>query len=343
VGRATLPWIALTLLASPPALAQKESVHLEYRAEPSCPSREVFIERVRARTSRAEFVEGVAGSRRFIVSASMENGRALGSVTTGEDEGGGGPRRVSGGSCSDVVSALALITALAIDPRASTSPASESPAPTETPPAPSAPPAPPVTETPLKQPEEAARAPQTTEAKSFLATGIRLDAGTGLGARAIATVGAAAFVEWGTPLARPWVAAIRLSGRYATSPTLHASQGGATFRWLTVALDACPLELPLSTRSAIRPCAGLDGGQLHAEGIAGGEITHSTSSDQTWLALHESVRAEIRIGGGFQLELEGGLEQPLLSYAFRFENPEVAIARVAPVGARLSGSAGFRF
>jgi hypothetical protein len=334
----------VVLLASGAARADAEPILLEYRRGPGCPDRAEFIEQVRARTSKADFVEGTPGARLFIVSSSAEDGHAVGSVTIGEAGSAGAPRLVSGKTCSDVVSALALILALAIDPRASSAPSPAPAAPRQTPAptnnaAPATAPAPPTESAPRSLPSSE---PAPAGARWGI-VGAHLDGSLGLDAQPIPLVGASAFFEAGTMLSGPWVFALRASGSYAASPTLHASQGSARFTAWTGGLDLCPLRLAPADRWFIEPCMGFEAGQLYAEGIGDSSIVHTTAANRPWLAVREVARAGLAIGDRWQLELDLALVQPLLSYAFRFETPSVEIARVSRVGAKASFGVGMHF
>src|SRR3954452_323773 len=113
------------------AEAEEELIHLEYTAIDACPGRSAFVEEVQARTARARFVDSSSGVRIFVVAVEPEGEGAKGRLTSRRGDVVGAPRQVTGKTCADVVSALALIAALAIDPQASTSPR---PAPVPAPP-----------------------------------------------------------------------------------------------------------------------------------------------------------------------------------------------------------------
>src|SRR4051812_48591922 len=87
---------------------EEELIHLEYTATDACPDRSTFVDEVRARTSRARFVESSDGVRIFAVSVEAEGEGAKGRLTTRRGDAAGTPRQVTGKSCADVVSALAL-------------------------------------------------------------------------------------------------------------------------------------------------------------------------------------------------------------------------------------------
>src|SRR5262249_29170838 len=117
------------LSVAAPLRAQVESVHLDYDASSGCPDRSAFVAEVTARTTRARFVDETPDVRSFKVAVRNQAERAVGSLVSNTAE-TGAERKVSGKTCAEVVSALALITALAIDPSASTRPVAtaESPA-----------------------------------------------------------------------------------------------------------------------------------------------------------------------------------------------------------------------
>jgi hypothetical protein len=115
VGRsAALAASALALSAAARA-AETEDVLLRYEALAGCPERARFEAEVQALSRRVQFVEAAAGAREFRVrferKADGVEGTLQISAETGQSE-----RKVSGKSCNEVASALALATAIAVDP-----------------------------------------------------------------------------------------------------------------------------------------------------------------------------------------------------------------------------------
>jgi hypothetical protein len=119
VASAVLAWAALVALAS--ADEPVEPIRVRYEAPAECPDEGAFVGEVRARTSRARLAAAGERARSFEVAVARRGGRFQGRLDVREPSGAASRREVSGASCAEVVSALALVTALAVDPRASTS------------------------------------------------------------------------------------------------------------------------------------------------------------------------------------------------------------------------------
>jgi hypothetical protein len=110
---------AALLCSAAPARADKETISLDYRASSGCPDRQQFVERVRTFTTKAEIVgdDGGAPRRRFGVQVVRTSSSVSGDLTI-DDRGARTTRHVSGATCDEVISALALATAIAVDPDA---------------------------------------------------------------------------------------------------------------------------------------------------------------------------------------------------------------------------------
>lgn len=135
--------LALLCLTSP-AFADKESILLDYVASGGCPDRAQFVERVRTFTTKAEVaIDDGAPRRKFGIHVARAAALVRGELTI-DDRGAKTTRTVSGATCDEVISALALATALAVDPDAlGVEPAADPSPPPEPPPTPPKPPAPP--------------------------------------------------------------------------------------------------------------------------------------------------------------------------------------------------------
>jgi len=135
--------LALLCLASP-AHAEKETIALDFQAASSCPDRTRFIERVHTFTTKVEVASDDGTARRkFGIRVTRSAGAVRGELTI-DNRGSKTTRNVSGTTCDEVVSALALATALAVDPEALGEPTPEPPpVPVETPKPPPPKPSPP--------------------------------------------------------------------------------------------------------------------------------------------------------------------------------------------------------
>jgi hypothetical protein len=100
-----------------------EQLKVVYRAPAGCPPQEAFVAEVASRTSKAKLGDDLgatARSRTIDVRIAARGGQYFGRVSLLDIGNKGKPRELVGRTCTEVVSALALVTALAIDPRANT-------------------------------------------------------------------------------------------------------------------------------------------------------------------------------------------------------------------------------
>jgi hypothetical protein len=109
---------AALLCTALPARAEKETIALDYQVGAGCPDRSQFVARVHTFTTKAEIVsDGGAPLRKFGVQV-LRAGSAVRGELTIDDRGAKTTRQVSGATCDEVISALALATAIAVDPGA---------------------------------------------------------------------------------------------------------------------------------------------------------------------------------------------------------------------------------
>jgi len=83
------------------ARADQEGVYLEYSASVGCPSREQFEAQVSQRTALARFTDVRGPERSFSVSASINEGLAVGRVTSRRGNEEGSARDVSSHGCEE--------------------------------------------------------------------------------------------------------------------------------------------------------------------------------------------------------------------------------------------------
>lgn len=140
-----LAWLAalvpiVVLAPSSPARAAS-AVGLAYEAPEGCPAQSDFVAAVAARGADFEGA-GSAGSHRVMVVAIRRDDRGFaGALQVRDDQTASNKREVHGGSCREVVDALAVVTAIALRPEVT---ADAAPLADVTPPAapPTAPPSP---------------------------------------------------------------------------------------------------------------------------------------------------------------------------------------------------------
>jgi hypothetical protein len=148
---------------------------------------------------------------------------------------------------------------------------------------------------------------------------LRIGAGAQLDAIGVAAPGARLaprfFVELLIERAALLAPALRLSAARYTSPELSIPGASASFIWSVARLDACPLAFRLPRGVALRPCAAIEAGTLHAEGV-GGIATQSRL--RPWAGVSVLARAEWRVAGPLLLGGELGVLAPLLREDFFF-------------------------
>jgi hypothetical protein len=203
---------------------QPEPIRLVYTAPAGCPDDAAFFAAV-TRRARAVRVDDSA-ARIFEVSIADANGAVRGTLAVTTADGKIATREVSGATCDETASGLALTTALAIEERIERV----------------APP-PPVAPSP----------------RWHLVTGAGLAVHTGLTPRVI--FGAPVFVSVGRE--RGW--RIRAELVRTERQDLAMSAGNVDFQWTAGRLDACPFALELGLFD-VSPCVGLEGGILVGHG-----------------------------------------------------------------------------
>ena len=124
---------ALVVLAARDASGQDADVEplgVDYTAPDGCPPASSFFSEITARTPRARAARSGERARVLHVKVTRRGEAHVGTLAVEDTTGTGSAREVSGGTCAEVVGALALVAALAVDPHASVAPR---PPPTPTP------------------------------------------------------------------------------------------------------------------------------------------------------------------------------------------------------------------
>jgi hypothetical protein len=248
-------------------------------------------------------------------------------------------RRVRGATCADVVGALALIVALALDPSALREPGGAG----EAAPGQGAPPAPPPQWSPppvVVPPPVPARPPPAppSDDQSFAPPEHRRRFRLSLGARALAALGIAPGTLFGagasvdlTPARdRLFTWLVRFSAS-ALFPRDLGSPLKATFLGQFLALEGCPLRLPLGAVVSLLPCVGFEGGVLHVEGIDQPGLLSVQNQSAAFLAITQPLRVAARLGQVFSLEVDGTLKEPLRHDSFGYSRPPVHVHSIPSV------------
>jgi hypothetical protein len=309
-------------LARGEALGQSapEQVFLKYSGVPGCSDAATFRSEFRARTSRAVLREdGDPGGRSFTITVAKEQGRIVGRVEQRRADGSTSEREVSGQSCAEVISALALIAALAVDPQAASAHAPQDPdeaAPSlgkEPAPAPPPPPEPSV------RANEESRKPEpdprhVDNARWRLAAGVQGGVVSGMFPKA--AFASSIFVETGLWSPSVLAPTIRLSAIGSISRSVPAERGEAHFQWAAAGLQGCPLRFRLRDELHGYPCVFGEAGFLAGEGTG---VSEPDSRTRPWFGLGALIRLQWTPSEQFFVEAEGGIRVPLARDRFVFD------------------------
>ncbi len=347
----------LALFASRRAVAEGDRPYrLSYDAPASCPREDELRRRIEGATLRARPAR--LDERAIDVATRVVE---IGSAFTGvlhvrALDGSEMSREVPAPTCSEVVSAVALIAAVVIDPDAASAGASPG-ATASTPPNPATTPvtgtSPSLATTPLAAPA----GPTTPVALTTPTTGEPRKAvpGRETAGGALAWVSAAvdfsANAEVGllgamAPALSPdfgggveaasrarsvLAPALRLSVHYALSAQFRTRDGTARFDRIAGRLGACPLRIDGPASLAVRPCVDVEVGDLRASGA---ETKDPAVVHLLWAALGVGVLGEIEPFRRFSLGVEVGATLPLARDRFYFDPDGLTAHHVDPVGFR---------
>jgi hypothetical protein len=283
-----------------PARADKEAIALEYEAMAGCPDRVKFVEQVHALTSKAEIVsDESAAHRKFEIRVSRFANAVHGELTI-DDHVGRTARSVSGASCDEVISALALATAIAVDPDA----LGAEPAASASAAVPTASPAP--------KPPPAKPPARTLPAHALLSEPVRraeprrplLD--LSVGARLADTLAPFPKLDGSVELGTSYLAPLELHLGGGFGPKQHNSRtefsdwlgwAGASYRLL----DLEPLSVWAS--------ASFELGRVAAKGR---NISPAFSVDRTWAAVDVGLCGRVDALGPLFFQAFAGGRAPLL-------------------------------
>ena len=360
----------LVLLAflAVPARADVEGIRLAYSAYAGCPDEDRFLHGVTARTERIRRAAEGEAARTFVVAVTREPRTIRGVLSITGLDGAVSRREVTGDSCDEVVSALALITALAVDPLAATAPEppppvpgppSSSPAgaPSSNPPADDAVPAgPPVDHLPAAShppfapdPRLADRPPAATSARATPAPTQRLRWAAGVQWHALGGlvpgwgIGGGAFVDATVPARGPLVPSFRASVSALSTRVAFAGAVGAEIEWFVATLETCPLRLGATSEMGVSFCAAIDAGALRSTGSG---LQNNGTVVRPWLAPAALGRVAWAPPGPFFFEGEGGLMTPLTRYSFYVQQSGMSdppLHRIPFAAATFHVNAGYRF
>ena len=299
-------------------------------------------------------------TRLFVVTMTGAGGQTHGRLQIYGNSGAAFARDVTGATCSEVASALALVTALAIDPQsftaasASSSTAAVSPSTAALPagPLPSASSIEPAVPYPTHPAQSSMPGPRTVSTEQHFTPGKPVTWVWSAGMQETAmfhVVPRPAFGGGYFGNLEPkgsWTIwpDFRLAATYVTTvhDTWNRSAGvAARWWWLLARADACPFRLSTAdTRLILRTCGGIDGGIITASGQSA--LTPKTVT-RGWSAVGPALRLTWQTILGLNFELGGGLSFPLTRWKFEYNGNDTEFTRVLNWGWTLGGSISYRW
>jgi hypothetical protein len=370
-ARHLLAGAALAAAAAIPRVALADdgvAVRLDYSVARGCPDGAAFFDRMAARTPRVRVARPGEEARELVVRVTGHGRRVQGQIAVRAPDGTEATRTVTGETCGDVVTGLALIAALAIDPTADASPTATPPTPaaaaapthntSSTTPAAAPAPAAPVSSDATREPEkEADREAPRDEAADHAEPDAAREAGaheaTAPGGRWEASFGAqGAIVSGAAPdalltipvfaeIARPVGGVLRPAARlrFERAGTGVPSGGpGAQFTWTAVSLDLCPLGLDEGP-FLVRVCARGEAGALAATGV---NVQPARSESRPWMSVGPVARARWAPVSVLVVEVEAGAPMPAVRDRF-FVEPSTTVFRAPALGWTVAVGAGVLF
>jgi hypothetical protein len=352
LGRAVACGVLVALGVAGVAYADEpqEPIRIEYTAPAGCPEADAFVGEILARTPRARRSTDDAPARTFVVSVTKGAEASFGRLIIRNPDGTESERDMTGDTCGEVVSALALVTALTVDPKASTkpvvplaaSPSTSGTAPASTAsasatapksarssaastsPTPSSAPSPPPPPSP--PPREPWHLALTVDASvvSAVAPGVLF--------------GIPVIVEATAPKGRAIAPTFRLGFEYTSTGSIDVGGPTATFKWTLGIAEACPHRWYFGDLS-LEPCARVEVGALEG---AGANIIPSRDSTRLWLAAGPVGRLNWAFLPTMFVDLEAGVRFPLARTTYYFE-PATVIYSPPTAGMVVSGGLGVRF
>jgi hypothetical protein len=353
------------------AYAQAEPVRLKYRAPSQCSSESEFFQEVTTRTARARRATPTEHARGFEVTIALEADITYGRLAITNVDGTLSTREVTGETCAEVVSALALMTALSIDPMAIVTPGSGpqaqepstdgAPTPGVNPSKPSEtarPAGKPAPDIPSERRQASTPKPVTPDGAIDAHSGAVASESTphprwAMGGGGEALVGLApvwglgggVFVAVEGKARGHFVPAFRASFSTAAASAEFPQATGAGLVWLLAGFEACPLRFAWSTELSTSFCGELQGGVLHSGGASAG-LQRNYDAYMPWVAAGALSRVAWAVSDHWFVEGAAGLTVPLIRYHFYFQdayNQSVTVYEFKPVGATLGMLTGYRF
>ncbi len=304
--------VGLAVLAPRAAAAAPEdtAVSVVYRVDEGCPDRAAFVRDVTARAERFRADDTSRDHAWTVTARRAEDGTFTGTLAIRDAEGPETVRDVRGATCSEVVSALALIGALTIGAEAAP------PSPPAPPPPPSPPPPPP---------------PPSPERGWQLAVAAGAALEGGVAPSVVGAFGGRIEIRARRPGGFSPSLSLGLVRSLETTTAVRTG-GSATFVLTTGMLDLCPSRWA-TDRLSVAACLRGELGVLAGEGEG---VTPPRADAPAWAALGALVRGELLVVSPVSLAVTGGPRTPLVRTRYIFQ-PDITVYE--PPG--IAGFAGF--
>jgi hypothetical protein len=358
--------LVLTATGFPPrAGAEPERVRVQFSAPEGCPDATAFLRALRLRTGRFQLGSSTERARLFMATITQTKTSVDGSL---EIQGPGSEvsvRSVSGRTCNEVTSALALMTALAIDPNAlaqdgpppGTRPASAAAnRPVKLPVSQPFAPAPPVQRAANETRSEALPPPEIQSVQSARTSpgapvsaawnwSTGLQGHTSLHLFPTPGLGGLLFVEAAAPGASLLGPVLRVGLFVNHSDAALASGAGAEFQWFAAMVEGCPIRLQRADgRFAFLPGLAFHLGVLRGRGTG---LDQPRQAADTWFDVGPAARFRLALSKQLFLEAQGMLVLPLHRLTFEVQDdpaqaPTSAYA-VPGIGVLAGIGAGYEF
>lgn len=315
--------------------APAEPIELDYAASPECPTAREFEREVLARTGAVRFVEQNP-SRTFRIRIEHRGNAYSGTLDVSSQSAPAAHREIEGEHCDSVALVLAIAAALAVDPEANASPV-----PLRAPPprAPHAPPRP-----PARKPRHivktvappVARARRRSPPRSSIDLGATLSAISG--PAPVGLIALSPFVGYETRGPTLWQPSIRAEPVIAGTGVIGADFADAVFTWYALRATGCPFRFGSSF--ALRPCAVVEAGLLHARGRG---IAIPRQRTEPWLSLGVEARLTWQFLPPFFVQAAARAEVIVTRYNYAFLVPHRVFYRTPLLSPAIEGGFGARF
>ena len=337
---------------------EARAVEVELDAPQGCSSAGAFWSNLRSRTDRVRRSSPEEPHVVLQIRLSRLQSKVVGELRIDDGRGETDTRRVDGSTCDEVVHALSLTAALLFDPSALLSVPSPPPASSpETPEtnektldaAPRTEEQPPPEKKPAVAPvlaieEPPRRPPRAVPAieMSVGLLGLTVLSGTfSSGVQMAARKNLGRNSEQRSPDQPDFLLGANDNAEKAFRPSLDlrltyvrndvlVSPQHADAMLLAASAAVCPLRWTPGILT-VQPCALVLGGWLSAKGR---ELKHVNTVNRSWLSAGLTIRLAALLGRGFSIEIEAGLDVPVLKRRFFASSPDNVVAetpRVSPL------------